>query len=158
MIRISLGAILLLTASNSLVFAQETSPARQTAEAWIAAYEAQDFDAMRALLTDGSHFIDPTSLGRENFGNPIDWQGADQILEGIAGWGVTHAEYHVERSYESPGRVIFNGSIDVTYGSPENPLSYNFPIVTIITVDDGHVAEHRDYTDFEGATALQSSN
>ncbi|WP_394693357.1 nuclear transport factor 2 family protein [Hyphobacterium sp.] len=136
--------------------AQEQTPARQTAEAWLDAYQAQDFSAMRALLTDESVFIDPTSLGRENFGDPINWQGADAILAGVGAWGVTHAEYHIDRTYESPGRVIFDGSVDVTYGDPDNPVSYNFPIITIVTVRDGWVAEHRDYTDFDGARSLSA--
>lgn len=138
--------------------AQETSSARQTAQSWLDAYQAQDFETMRALLTDESVFIDPTSLGRENFGNPINWQGPDAILSGVAEWGVTHAEYHIDRTYESPGRVIFNGSIDVTFGDPDSQVRYNFPIVTIVTVADGSVVEHRDYTDFDGASALNAED
>ncbi|WP_420430354.1 nuclear transport factor 2 family protein [Hyphobacterium sp.] len=136
--------------------AQDVSSARQTAQTWLNAYQSQDFDAMRALLTDQSVFIDPTSLGRENFGDPINWQGADAILAGVGAWGVTDAEYEIERTYGSPGRVIFDGSINVTYGAPDNLVSYNFPIVTIVTVADGHVLEHRDYTDFDGARSLDA--
>lgn len=155
--RIAIGGMFFWSA---LVFApveaQDVSAARQTAQAWLDAYQAQDFDAMRAMLSDESVFIDPTSLGRENFGDPINWQGADAILAGVGAWGVTDAEYHIERTYESPGRVIFDGSVDVTYGDPDNPVSYNFPIITIVTVADGSVIEHRDYTDFDGASALNA--
>ncbi|WP_421784692.1 nuclear transport factor 2 family protein [Hyphobacterium sp.] len=127
---------------------------RQVADAWLEAYQAQDFEAMGALLNESSRFIDPTSFGREGFDGPIDWMGPDAILSGIRAWGVTHAQYHFDDVFTSPGRVIYRGSIDVTYGTEDTRYSYNFPITTIITVESDHIAEHRDYTDYDGATAL----
>lgn len=129
---------------------------RQIADAWLSAYQSQDFAAMGTLLNDDSHFIDPTSFGREGFEAPIDWAGAEAIRAGIRSWGITHAQYHFEDIFESPGRVIYRGSIDVTYGTAEARYSFNFPIITIITVAGDHIAEHRDYTDYDGATALAS--
>ncbi|MEE2526703.1 nuclear transport factor 2 family protein [Hyphobacterium sp. HN65] len=153
-IRLALSGLALAFAVQAGGLAQDVTPTRQTAEAWLTAYQAQNFEAMRSLLDQNSVFIDPTSLGRESFGNPINWQGADAILAGVRSWGVTDAQYHFDRTYESPGRVIYDGSIDVTYGAPDNQVSYNFPIITIVTVANGMVVEHRDYTDFEGAQSL----
>lgn len=134
--------------------AQEQTPARQTAEAWLDAYQAQDFESARGLLTEESVFIDPTSFGRENFGEPINWTGADAIIAGISSWGLANAEYSFDRVYESPGRVIYDGSVLVTY---QNGARYDFPIITIVTVADGHLVEHRDYTDFDGAVRVESN-
>lgn len=137
--------------SNS--FAQEVTPARQTADAWLAAYQAQDFDVARTLLTEASTFIDPTSFGREGFGDPINWTGADSIIAGISSWGLDEAEYTFNRVYESPGRVVYDGSVLVTY---QNGARFNYPIISIVTVENGHLVEHRDYTDFDGATRIDN--
>lgn len=145
-----LNAGILLLAITATAAADD----RQIADSWLEAYQAQDFDTMGSFLNENSRFIDPTSFGREGFDGPIDWTGPEAILSGIRAWGVTHAEYHFEDVFESPGRVIYRGSIDVTYGMPDARYSFNFPITTIISVDSGHVAEHRDYTDYDGATAL----
>jgi ketosteroid isomerase-like protein len=136
-------------ASNA--FAQEVTPARQTADAWLTAYQAQDFATARALLTESSTFIDPTSFGREGFGDPINWTGADTIIAGISSWSLDEAEYTFNRVYESPGRVIYDGSVLVTY---QNGAQFNYPIITIVTVENGHLVEHRDYTDFDGAVRI----
>ena len=136
------------------VNAQDATLSRQTADAWLSAFLAQDFDTAREFLTDNSVFIDPTSFGRENFGEPINWTGADAIISGIASWGLTEGEYIFDRIYESPGRVIYDGSVRVTY---QNGARYDFPIITIVTVADGHLVEHRDYTDFDGAVRLESN-
>jgi ketosteroid isomerase-like protein len=134
-------------------YAQDGTPARQTADAWLAAYQAQDFDAARGLLTDASIFIDPTSFGRDGFGEPINWTGAEAIIAGISSWGLDNAAYTFERVYESPGRVIYDGSVLVTY---QNGAQFNYPIISIVTVENGHLVEHRDYTDFDGATRVDT--
>jgi limonene-1,2-epoxide hydrolase len=123
---------------------------REIAESWLHAYEAQDFEAMRALLTDESVFIDPTSFDRPEVSETINWTGPDAIIAGVSAWGISHGEYDVSRTYESSGRVVFNAVMTVAYASPNGEIVYFYPITTIITVEDGHVIEHRDYTDFEG--------
>tara|TARA_R110002073_G_scaffold19336_3_gene70668 strand:- start:7160 stop:7624 length:465 start_codon:yes stop_codon:yes gene_type:complete len=135
--------------------AQDAPTARETAERWLDAYETQDFDAIRALLTDGSRFIDPTSFERPEVSNPIDWTGPDAIIEGIAAWGMTAGHYTIHNTFEASGRVVFQAEMRVTYGAGEAAVSYLYPIVTIVTVEDGHVAEHRDYTDFNGMRRAQ---
>jgi limonene-1,2-epoxide hydrolase len=148
------GIILCAALLTGAAQAQTAASARQTADAWLAAYEAQDFDAVRSLLTDESVFIDPTSFGRANVVNTIDWTGPEEIISGISGWGLAAAEYSFDRVYESPGRVIYDGSVLVTY---QNGASYDYPIITIVTVADGRLVEHRDYTDFDGATRVESN-
>lgn len=151
--RINAVALFCIVALIGHAHAQDQTPARQTADAWLTAYQAQDFDAARALLTDRSVFIDPTSFDREGFGDPIHWTGADAIIAGISSWGLERADYTFERVYESPGRVIYDGIILVTY---QNGAQFNYPIISIVTVESGHLVEHRDYTDFDGATRVDT--
>jgi len=142
--------LLALTACLMITGAGHAQDARATAEAWLRAYEAQDQDAMRALLTEDSRFVDPTSFDRPEVTERIEWTGPDAILSGVAAWGASAGEYTVSRTFEASNRVVFEAEMRVTYGEDENTVSFIYPIVTIITVEDGHVAEHRDYTDFDG--------
>ena len=123
---------------------------RAVAEAYIAAYEHQDYEAMRALYAEDAVFVDPTSFQLPQM-PPINWQGRDTILEGIASWGISGLEMHLDRSYNASGAVVFDGNADVVYATPAGPRVFNYPIVTIVTIRDGQVVEHRDYTDFTGA-------
>jgi len=148
------GLIVCALAVTSTAQAQETTSSRQTADAWLTAYQAQDFDVVRQYLNDDSVFIDVTSFGREEFSGPIDWTGAEAIVAGITSWGLESVVYNFERVYESPGRVIYDGSALVTY---QNGALYNYPIISIVTVADGHLVEHRDYTDFDGATRVEDN-
>tara|TARA_R110000744_G_scaffold84678_4_gene165704 strand:+ start:6626 stop:7123 length:498 start_codon:yes stop_codon:yes gene_type:complete len=132
------------TASNS----------RNIAEAYLAAYQRQDHDAMRALYAETARFIDPTSLAIPQITPPIDWRGADAIIAGISSWGIAQLSYEIDRSYESSDAVIFDGRTVVSYQTGIGERRFVYPIITIITVQDGKVVEHRDYTDFAGAREL----
>ncbi len=127
---------------------------RAVAEAWLDAYSSQDFAVMTALMTEDTVFIDPTSFNIDMVTDRIEWRGPEAITAGVSAWGINHGRYTVNRSYEASGRVIFNGHIDVIYGEGENAQAFRYPITTIITVEDGRVAEHRDYTDFNGASRI----
>ncbi len=129
---------------------------RAVAEAYIAAYEHQNLDAMRALYADDAVFVDPTSFHLPQM-PPIHWQGPDTILEGIAGWGISGLELHLDRSYTASGAVVFDGNADVVYATPAGPRVFNYPIVTIVTIRDGQVVEHRDYTDYSGAREITAA-
>jgi len=148
------GMIVCAFLFTSTAQAQNVASARQTADAWLTAYQAQDFDTLREFLTDDSIYIDPTSFGREGFGEPINWTGAEAIITGISSWNVAEAEFHFDRVYESPGRVVYDGSVLVVY---QNGARYNYPIISIVTVEGGQLVEHRDYTDFDGATLVEAN-
>ena len=78
--------------------------------------------------------------------------GREAILAGIRGWGATRLEYTIDRSYSASGHVVFDGAIAAIYETQTGSVAYRYPIITIVTVEDGHVTEHRDYTDFSGMT------
>jgi ketosteroid isomerase-like protein len=142
---------------SALAGAQEPAPPRSVAEAYLSAYQQQDFDAMRALYAEDARFIDPTSFSIPEVTAPIDWHGADAIIAGVSSWGAEHLEYMIERSYVASNTVIFDGSTTVSYATANGERRFNYPIITIITVRDGKVSEHRDYTDFAGARELAAS-
>tara|TARA_R110000868_G_scaffold45045_3_gene149906 strand:- start:50993 stop:51484 length:492 start_codon:yes stop_codon:yes gene_type:complete len=126
---------------------------RAVAEAYLAAYESQDYETMRTLYADDAVFVDPTSFHLSSM-PPIEWQGPETIIAGIASWGLAHIDYHPERSFTASGAVVFEGDADVYYTTPGGDRVFNYPIVTIITISDGRVVEHRDYTDYAGSREL----
>jgi len=152
------GTLLCATPADAQPPAGEVASARSIAEAWLEAYGSQDFDRMTSLMTDETVFIDPTSFAIDAVTNRIEWQGPAAITSGIAGWGMTQGVYTIDRTYEASGHVVFNGHVDVIYGEGEERQAFRYPITTIISVINGRVAEHRDYTDFHGASRVEPSH
>jgi ketosteroid isomerase-like protein len=130
----TLTAAVGLTLMSGVAMAQDTPEA--VAEAYLAAYQAQDFAALETLYAEDAVFIDPTS----------------ETVAGIRGWGATRLEYTIDRSYSASGHVVFDGAVAAIYETQTGSVAYRYPIITIVTVEDGHVTEHRDYTDFSGMT------
>ncbi|MAC87987.1 MAG: hypothetical protein CMF73_01545 [Maricaulis sp.] len=159
MFRLLFAVVLLSVGITPVTSAQPASvdlAPRALAEAWLDAYARQDFDRMRSLMTADTVFVDPTSFEVAAVTQPIDWRGPEAITAGIAAWGMDHAVYTVDRSYEASGNVVFSGHIDVVYGDGASSQTFRYPITTIIRVADGHVVEHRDYTDFAGALRISA--
>jgi ketosteroid isomerase-like protein len=143
----------LLTAL-ALLMVDAANDDREIAETYLAAYQAQDFETMHELYAEDAHFIDPTSFDMPNIGARIEWIGPDAIIAGLSGWGVTRIDYTIAQTYAASGRVVFQATADVVYGNGTDERVFRYPITTIITIVDGKVAEHRDYTDFTGMTEL----
>lgn len=126
------------------------------ATAYLDAYQAFDLERLEALYAEDATFDDPTSLLLSGVnGAPFVFRGREAILNGIRFWmqqSVTSLHYDVEHVYESSGRVVFIG--DATTNGPSR---YRFRIVTIVTIENGLVSEHRDYTDYWGATQAPST-
>jgi ketosteroid isomerase-like protein len=146
----TLTAAAVLSLAGGAALAQDTPEA--VAEAYLAAYQAQDFAALETLYAEDAVFIDPTSETVPGIGGPFDWTGREAILAGIRGWGATRLEYEIDRSYSASGHVVFDGAVAAIYETQAGSVAYRYPIITIVTVEDGHVTEHRDYTDFSGMT------
>ncbi|RKQ96815.1 nuclear transport factor 2 family protein [Maricaulis maris] len=151
-------ATCLLTAAPSAAQSTPDATPRHIAEAWLDAYASQNFAAMSALMTEDTRFIDPTSFDIDAVTERIEWRGPAAITAGIAAWGMDHGVYTIDRTYEASGQVVFNGHMDVVYGTGDDAQTFRYPITTIIAVVDGHVAEHRDYTDFNNAAPVQASH
>lgn len=128
----------------------DAGDARPVAEAYLDAYQSQDFEALAALYAADASFIDPTSFDVGDITPPISWRGKAQILDGLASWGVVRLDYAIDRSFAASGRVVFDGAVTAVYATQSGQRAFVFPIVTIVTVDAGEVIEHRDYTDYAG--------
>jgi ketosteroid isomerase-like protein len=128
------------------------------AQAYLAAYESQDFERLAELYAPDARFVDPTSFDVPETTPPIDWQGPDAIIAGLQSWGVADVDYQVDRSFTASGRTVFDGSVTAVFANNGDAVSYRFPIITIVTVADGHVVEHRDYTDYAGARRVMEGN
>ena len=150
------GGLAALAMSGSGQASDAMSPI-DIAQRYIAAYEAQDFDTMRALYASEARFIDPNSFEMDHLTPDIDWHGPDEILAGIASWGLVRGHYRIDRMYEASGRVVFDADIDVVYATPEGEQIYRFPIITILTIENGLVVEHRDYTGFNEIQRLETA-
>ena len=128
------------------------------AQAYINAYEAQDFDAMRDFMADEMVFIDPTSFDLVHVSEAANWSGPDATIAGISAWNIHSGAYRIERIYEAAGRVIFDGAFDAHMATPDGVRTFRYPIVTIITVEDGQVVEHRDYTGLNDVSEVTATS
>jgi ketosteroid isomerase-like protein len=130
------------------------------ATAYLDAYQAFDLQRLQALYAEEATFDDPTSLLLTGVnGAPFVFRGRDAILSGIRYWiqnSVTSLHYDVEDVYESSGRVVFIGAANTA--GPNGSVNWRFRIVTIVTIENGLVVEHRDYTDYAGATRVGSTD
>lgn len=145
---------LLLTGSAG---AREAQPSGNpaviaVARAYLDAYGDLDLGRLGQIYTEQVEFNDPTSLQVQGLGGPFVWHGREAVLAGIGRWtkSIVSLRYDLDRVYESSGRVVFVGTVNPMVRSPGGPVQYRYPIVTIVTVEDGKVVEHRDYVDYAG--------
>jgi ketosteroid isomerase-like protein len=125
---------------------------------YLGAYQALDLETLKTLYSEEAAFNDPTSLHIQGIGGPFVWRGRTSILDGMRAWivgGVTALQYDIEDVYEASGRVVFVGSINSFVNAPSGTTQYRYRIVTIVTVENGHVVEHRDYTDYAGVSEVR---
>lgn len=138
---------------------QRGDPATIAAAArYLDAYQSLDLEKLEALYSEDAAFNDPTSLNVKGIGGPFVWRGRTEILDGIRSWiagGVTSLKYEIEDAYESSGRVVFSGAVDSFMAAPNGTARFRYRIVTIVTIENGLVSEHRDYTDYAGAVQIQ---
>lgn len=131
----------------------------EAARAYLDAYQAFDLSRLASLYAEEATFDDPTSLTLNGVpGVPFVWRGRDAILSGIRAWtqqAVTSLHYDIEDVYESSGRVVFIGAADSI--GPSGSAQSRFRIVTIVTIENGLVTEHRDYADYWGAAPAGSN-
>ncbi|MEZ5957480.1 MAG: nuclear transport factor 2 family protein [Hyphomonadaceae bacterium] len=149
----------LVLAAAPMASAQELSgdlSTLATAQHYLDAYAALDVDRLATLYAEDAVFSDPTSAQVEGIGGPFAWQGRDAILTALRNWSrsIRTLNYEVERVYESSGHVVFIGAVYPEVESPDGLVRYRYPIVTIVTIEDGLVTGHLDYTDYaSGARA-----
>lgn len=141
--------------SITVAAASPTPSIVEAAQKYLAAYSAFDMEKMAPLISDEMVFTDPTKPPETNNGAPFVYTGKDAVLAALGGYAKLYKEfsldYDIQRYFESNGAVIFVG--DITYNiltDDQQTLTGTAPIVTIITVNDGKIVEHRDYYDYAG--------
>jgi ketosteroid isomerase-like protein len=65
--------------------------------------------------------------------------------------------YNIERVYEASNHVVFVGEVLPLVAGDKGLTQYAYPVVTIVTIANGKVAEHRDYTNYAAGRVVPSS-
>lgn len=154
-----LSVLFVLLAFNSAAQAQETSGRSGNsaiiaiADAYMSAYHHLDLEALETLYDEDAVFIDPTVAGQPEV---FSWTGRDRILGELAGWrtGMVRFEFQADRVFESAGRVVYIGHVVSEVRRANGSRKFTYPLVTIVTVQDGRIVEHRDYTDYAASRRL----
>lgn len=150
---LAIGMAVLATGVVAMTGGDEPmSEARRVAQEYIEAYGAFDLDRVQELYAEDAVFTDPTSFSFVDFGAPYHWEGRSTIMAELrklaSEQGVQAVRYFPSQVFEASGRVVFVADLRPVYKVPEGLIRTEIPIVTIVTVEDGRVVEHRDYADY----------
>jgi ketosteroid isomerase-like protein len=142
-------ALLAASAVSSWAGPAETA---KTADAYLAAYERLDLAALAPMYADDAVFADPTSYGQPNLAEPFTFIGKTKVLEGLQGfkskYGLTRLKYSVTTRFDAPNQTVYIGTVASVVKTPKGERSVVYPAVTIVTVTNGKISEHRDYIDY----------
>lgn len=130
------------------------------ANAYLDAYARLDTTALERLYAEDAVFNDPTSATVPGIGGPFVWKGRAEILAHLREWAKTtkSLSYDVERRYEASNHVVFVGAVKPLVKTAKGDVQYRYPIVTIITIANGRVSEHRDYTNYGAGSVVPPSS
>lgn len=155
MVRTILMSAALVLAGASAT-AQEAGETEALARAYMAAYSELDLDAMEGFLAEDVIFTDQTSTDPAHPGG-IDLLGRDALRQTlddfIAQYQPITLGFEWETVFESNSRVVFIGHVNALYPTedPAQRFRWRSRQVTVLTVDNGRVVEHRDYANYPGA-------
>lgn len=130
------------------------------ANAYLEAYARLDTAALERLYAEDAVFNDPTSAAVPGIGGPFAWKGRAEILGRLREWAKTTKSltYDVERLFEASNHVVFVGAVRPLVKTAQGEVQYRYPIVTIITITNGRVSEHRDYTNYGAGSVVPPSS
>lgn len=148
------------TLADEPVASKAPSAAMQVALEYIEAYGAFDLDKVEALYGEDAVFTDPTSFDFKDFGAPYHWEGRAAIMLQLrklkSEQGVVSVRYSPSQVFEASGRVVFVADLRPVYETKEGVVRTEVPVVTIVTVREGRVIEHRDYADYDRLRRLDA--
>jgi len=129
----------------------------EIAQTYLDAYLAQDVEVLRDMYAPEVVFTDRTSLDIADITAPFHYEGKDEVLGFIEllGKTVVNARYELDRAFEASGEVVFIGQGVFTFAGDSGQLEYRAAVVTIVSVRDGLITEHRDYADYKGMELTQ---
>lgn len=130
------------------------------ANAYLDAYAKLDTAALAHLYAEDAVFNDPTSATVPGIGGPFVWRGRSEILAHLREWAKTtkSLNYDVDRRYEASNHVVFVGAVKPLVKTAKGDVQHRYPIVTIITITNGRVSEHRDYTNYAAGHVVPPSS
>lgn len=141
------------TAPKPPSYSAITAATAPVADAYFAAYIANDWDSLEPLLAESATFQDPTAS--HIFGGVLS-DGRTAMMERFrTGYAsLTHMEFTKNRSLISDESALYEGalhwSIDLGDGIRVDSVT---PMVILLTVVDGKVIRHTDYVDYAPFTA-----
>ncbi len=128
--------------------------AEDHARAYMAAYSELDLDAMRAWLNEDTVFVDET-YAEDGDPGPHILNGEDAVIalleNFVAELNPIGLNFEWDFVFESNDRVVFSGWVNARYPTenPDEVFQWRARQVTILTVRDGQVVEHRDFANWE---------
>jgi ketosteroid isomerase-like protein len=130
------------------------------ANAYVDAYAKLDTAALERFYAEDAVFNDPTSADVPGIGGPFVWRGRTEILAHLREWAKTtkSLNYEVERVYEASNHVVFVGAVKPLVKTAKGDVQYRYPIITIVTIANGRVSEHRDYTNYAAGQVVPPSS
>lgn len=130
------------------------------ARAYLDAYARLDLAALERLYAEDAAFNDPTSQSVPNIGGPFIWRGRSEVLAGIGRWkqSVKSLNYNVERVYEASNHVVFVGEVLPLVAGDKGLIQHAYPVVTVVTIANGKVTEHRDYTNYAAGHVVPATS
>lgn len=144
------GLVLLMTAMSP-GHAGSTETAK-VADTYLAAYERLDLKALEPMYTDDAVFTDPTSYGQPDFAEAFTFNGKEKVLAGLQGfkskYGLARLKYTITKRFDAPNQTVYIGTVTSVVASPQGERAAIYPAVTIVTVTNGKISEHRDYIDY----------
>lgn len=130
------------------------SDAERIAREYMEAYSNIDWDGMLALSDENIIFTDETGMGE---GVPADGYRDEGIAERRASLQAFSDGSHPitlgfqwDTVFESNGQVVFMGEVNALFPTQADGqlFSWRSPQVSVITVRDGKVVEHRDFANY----------
>lgn len=149
-----LAIALIINTGSSNSFAQEkinyTEVSNFTTvigENYAEAYFNMDFDKMAIFMHEDFNFLDPTATLVFGWSNP---KGIDSAVNFFKTNYSSLLEMNptFTRKFFSGETAMFEMNLKFNFKVDEDTININMPLVTVLTLKDGKVIEHRDYGDY----------
>lgn len=150
----TLTAIVATLCLATAASAQDMSDAERIAREYMQAYSDIDWDGMLALTDEHIIFTDETGMGEDVPAEGYRDEGIEERRASLQAF--TDSSHPItmgfqwDRVFESNGHVVFMGEVNALFPTRVNGRLYNWrsPQVSVITVRDGKVVEHRDFANY----------
>lgn len=147
---IAVASFLAFNISSTLYASDDRTGIDQIVDRYLAAYKKLDSGSAKPLLAQDFRFIDPTS---ESLESPFITYGREAVLQKWRDYLDTVDEHifilDIERRYSYSGHVVLIGKGGWRSVANGTVSEARMPFVTVISVQDGMIVEHRDYVDYE---------